>query len=230
VINDTPHDRYRRQFLDQLLESRPDSVLDVGCGGGGLIRELTERGCRTAGIEFDRAKVDEATKAGLNVQTGRGEALPFAANSFDAVTFQFVTHHLENLDQGLREAMRVARKAVFVLDGWHDVTVESHRVAADFDAWSKAIDRQTGMIHNECPSPAALIAPLSGAEGISLQYGLHLYLRPLTVESIRSAGQAQLARIADDGMAARRLGEILRRAEKHGVSDDGAVILVARKP
>ena len=50
------------------------------------------------------------------------------------------------------------------------------------------------------------MAPLSGVDGVSLQYGLHLYLRPLTVESIRSAGQAQLARIADDGMAARRLG------------------------
>jgi len=230
VTNDAPYERYRRQFLNQLLESHPDSVLDVGCGDGSLIRDLRERGCRTAGIEFDQAKVDEATKAGLNVQAGRGEALPFAADSFDAVTFQFVTHHLESLDQGLREAMRVARKAVFILDGWHDVTVESQRVASDFDAWSKAIDRQTGMIHNECPSPAALMAPLASAEGVSLHYGLHLYLRPLSVESIRSAGQAQLARIADDGMAARRLDEILHRAEKHGVSDDGAVILVARKP
>jgi SAM-dependent methyltransferase len=230
MTNDTPHDRYRRQFLGQLMESRLDSVLDVGCGDGGLIRDLAERGCRTAGIEFDRAKVDEATKDELDVQIGRGEALPFAADSFDAVTFQFVTHHLESLDQGLREAMRVARKAVFILDGWYDVTVESQRVAADFDAWSKAIDRQTGVIHNECPSPAALMAPLAGVEGVSLQYGLHLYLQPLTVESIRSAGQAQLARITDDGMAARRLGEILRRAEKHGVSDDGAVILAARKP
>ena len=74
------------------------------------------------------------------------------------------------------------------------------------------------------------MAPLADAERVSLHYALHLYLRPLSVESIRSAGQAQLARIADDGMAARRLGEILRRAEKHGVSDEGAVILVVRKP
>jgi ubiquinone/menaquinone biosynthesis C-methylase UbiE len=103
MTNETPYERYRRQFLDQLLESRPDSVLDVGCGDGGLIRELSGRGCRTAGIEFDRAKADEAAKAGLNVQAGGGEALPFAADSFDAVTFQFVTHHLESLDQGLRE-------------------------------------------------------------------------------------------------------------------------------
>ncbi|KTE46521.1 hypothetical protein ATE62_00840 [Sphingopyxis sp. HIX] len=56
----------------------------------------------------------------MDVISCRAEALPFEDRSFDVVTLDYVAHHTENLPRALREASRVARCAVLILDCWFD--------------------------------------------------------------------------------------------------------------
>lgn len=51
-------------ILDAVLQRTPNTVLDVGCGEGWLVRELGKAGINTLGIDVVQALVDAATKAG----------------------------------------------------------------------------------------------------------------------------------------------------------------------
>lgn len=96
------------------------SILDIGCGHGGLARALAARGAKVHGIDpgaeavaAARAAVPEAefTEAGA-------EALPFAADSFDAVIFLNSLHHVPAalMSPALGEALRVSRGQVLVVE------------------------------------------------------------------------------------------------------------------
>lgn len=87
-------------------------VLEVGCGAGGLLRLLAERGATVAGTEplaealaFARQRMPDAELA----LVGEGPELPYPDASFDAVVGQHVLEHLEDLEAALREWRRVLR-------------------------------------------------------------------------------------------------------------------------
>lgn len=90
-------------------------ILDVGSGGGGLVRWLAQQGAGATGLETQQPLVAEARArepvADEDYVVGRGEALPFAAHAFDAVIFSFSLHHVpeEAMRAALGEAGRVAR-------------------------------------------------------------------------------------------------------------------------
>lgn len=198
-----PHDGYKREFLDRILGLRPQSVLDVGCGEGALLRSLAEAGCpRRLGLEPDEAVVALAVSAGLDVRAGRAERLPFADRSFDLVILDYVAHHVENLPQTLLEAARVADRAVLILDCWYDETLPTQQVAQAYDAWSKRIDRRSGMVHNPCPSAMDLAAPFLALGGFDIDIAHHLRLQPVAVETLEAKAQAHLTRFP--GAADRR--------------------------
>ncbi|HSR95871.1 MAG TPA: lysylphosphatidylglycerol synthase domain-containing protein [Kofleriaceae bacterium] len=90
------------------------SVLDVGCGEGWVCAELALEGRQVAGVDIvDVRKTDLAA-----FQLWNGEQLPFPDESFDVVALVFVLHHVPNALKPalLREARRVARKRVFILE------------------------------------------------------------------------------------------------------------------
>jgi SAM-dependent methyltransferase len=136
---------YRANFEAQLLALHPASVLDVGCGTGDLMHRLAALGIRAAGIDPNAERVAALRDAGFDVQIGSGEALPFADQSFDVVVAQYVPHHCADWPAALAQMLRVAQRAVLVLEQWYDPSLLSQRVAAAYDAWCKAIDRAAGM-------------------------------------------------------------------------------------
>lgn len=87
-------------------------VLEVGCGGGGLLRMLAARGALVAGTEPLAPALELARQrvpgAGL-VRVGDGPELPFANAAFDAVVGQHVLEHLPDLPTALAEWRRVLR-------------------------------------------------------------------------------------------------------------------------
>src|SRR5262245_11719532 len=140
TANEHPSKHYRERFFAMVMGDRPGSVLDVGCGDGAFLRRAREHGCTVAGIEPDADRMAGLAQAGISAQQGHAEALPFGDSAFDAVVFEYVAHHCADLGRALTEAVRVARRGVYLLDGWYDETVASHLTALAFDRWSKSID------------------------------------------------------------------------------------------
>jgi len=98
------------------------SILDVGAGDGSLGKVLTQwaaaRGWdwRFTNLDLHPHKLNSEPKTVF--VTGSALALHFADASFDLVIASNMTHHLNDADaaQHLREAWRVARLAVLLVD------------------------------------------------------------------------------------------------------------------
>ena len=98
-------------MLDAARVSRAMRVLDVCCGPGMLAAGVLERGAEANGLDFSLEAVELASKL---VPTGRFErgdaqALPYAAESFDAVLCGYGVMHLPEPAAALREMLRVLR-------------------------------------------------------------------------------------------------------------------------
>jgi len=90
-------------------------VVDVGCGGGRVARQLVTRGATVLGVEPDpvqAARNREAEPvAGLSFAEAPGEALPLGDASVDLVVFSFSLHHVpaDRMAAALAEARRVLK-------------------------------------------------------------------------------------------------------------------------
>jgi demethylmenaquinone methyltransferase/2-methoxy-6-polyprenyl-1,4-benzoquinol methylase len=89
---------------------RPMSILDVGTGTGKLARTLLNAGpgVRVAGVDFTYEMLRLAPR-GLRLAAGDALRLPFADGQFDAVVSGFVLRNLADVDDGIREQVRVLR-------------------------------------------------------------------------------------------------------------------------
>jgi hypothetical protein len=111
-------------MLERLVAPAGKDVVDVGCGGGALVRDLAALGARPVGIEISEEQLSAARArddgSGARFLVGRAEALPLEDGSADVVVFMRSLHHVpvEHLEAGLREARRVLRPggAVYVAE------------------------------------------------------------------------------------------------------------------
>jgi SAM-dependent methyltransferase len=103
------------QAIEPLLESTRVGpgvrVLDVATGPGYVADAAARRGARVVGVDFAAAMLAEARRRhpAVDFRAGDAEALPFPAESFDAVVISFGLLHLARPDQALAEAHRVLR-------------------------------------------------------------------------------------------------------------------------
>lgn len=109
------------RFLLEMIQA--ETLLDVGAGTGRGVRHFRETipRLRVRGIEPVRALIEQATlkngiPEGILIQ-GTGTALPFKDASFDAVCSFAILHHVPRPEAVVREMLRVARKAVIIVDG-----------------------------------------------------------------------------------------------------------------
>lgn len=109
---------WRRKVIRRLMETEPDSVLDVATGTADLAIMAARKGvAENIGVDISEDMLDvgrrKVTGAGLDSQVtlevGDAEALPFPENRFDAATVSFGVRNFEDLDAGLRELHRVLK-------------------------------------------------------------------------------------------------------------------------
>jgi SAM-dependent methyltransferase len=110
-------------FISALIEPQQiRSVLDVGCGTGRAMRHFRERhpNLSVRGVEPVDALIRQAIEVNSvpasHIACGRGESLPHADQSFDAVCELGILHHVADPNAVVREMLRVARRAVFLSD------------------------------------------------------------------------------------------------------------------
>jgi len=85
------------------------TVLDVGCGHGGLCAAAAERGARPTGVDLAEGMVEAARAAhpDLEFAVADAEDLPFADGAFAAALGAFVVNHLPEPERGAAEMARV---------------------------------------------------------------------------------------------------------------------------
>ena len=93
------------------------SVVDLGCGDGGLGKRLMEeKQCRVSGIEVSKEGVDKACALGIDARAGDLDTgLPYDTNSFDYGILAAVLEHVYRPGFVLEEALRVSRKLIVAL-------------------------------------------------------------------------------------------------------------------
>ena len=110
--------RWRAFLVSRVRASPADTVLDVACGTGAVAIELARRyGCSVVGVDQSAAMLAEGrmrvARAGedarVRLEECRAESLPFADDSFDALTFTYLLRYVDNPADTLRELVRVVR-------------------------------------------------------------------------------------------------------------------------
>ncbi|MCX6579982.1 MAG: class I SAM-dependent methyltransferase [Candidatus Aminicenantes bacterium] len=104
----------RLEVLDGLVTLKDKVVLNVGCGAGELVRELTSQGAKAIGIDSP----EMLAKGDVNPPVGTEQYLPGSAVKLpvedkyaDAVTFFASLHHvpMDGLKDALTETYRVLK-------------------------------------------------------------------------------------------------------------------------
>ena len=116
----------RRLDYDRILELIPAdaSVLDLGCGSGGLLARLAERGRRRSiGVELDERAILTCVRRGLDVvhadlNKGLGS---FADGQFDTVVLSQTLQAVFDVEGVLDDILRVGRQSIvsFPNFGYH---------------------------------------------------------------------------------------------------------------
>ena len=88
-----------------------DRVLDLAAGTGTSSEPIARGGAFVVACDFSLGMLGEGRRRNprLSFVAGDGLALPFADESFDAVTISFGLRNLQDRDAGLRELLRVTR-------------------------------------------------------------------------------------------------------------------------
>jgi SAM-dependent methyltransferase len=226
----TADELYQRAFRGEIAALQPASLCDVGCGAGALLTHARSLGIAAAGVEPDPAKVAEASAQGLDVRAGTAEALPFTDAAFDLVTFENSLHHVAEIGRGLAEAMRVARRAVVIVDPWFDLSIPSQAVGDRYERWMKALDRMTGMVHWD-PIAAGAIAAACNGSTVTVRHLLQL--TPMSNEAFayfsgRAQPHRELPIYRANGMD-QELAAIRLAFESTGITEAGALLVTVLK-
>ena len=103
------HDWARRAILDALDPRPGDRLLDIGCGGGLLLRDAIRRGAAATGLDHSPTMVELARERapGARIVLGSAERLPFPDRDFTLVSMAVMLFFLEDPVLALGEARRV---------------------------------------------------------------------------------------------------------------------------
>lgn len=109
---------WRKKVVKMVKARNPEMILDVATGTADLAIALEKSGAQAiTGIdisngmlEVGRKKVaDKGLSKLITLKQADSENLPFADNTFDAITVAFGVRNFENLKQGLKEMYRVLK-------------------------------------------------------------------------------------------------------------------------
>lgn len=140
---------YRREpeqlmgVIDELRERKPDLILDLACGEGRNALWLKQKGYRVIGLDIDFGALERVREQERTMRLIRGDLnkLPFPQESFDAVVFIDLFHHLDDFRTPLAEIFRVLKSKAWLLI--NAFTTDEPRVGEEI---SKDVWREQGII------------------------------------------------------------------------------------
>jgi len=100
--------------IDETIDLKGMRVLDLGCGNGCYTAEIARRAAYVCGLDLQMQHLRAFRQAIPRLQAA-GEDLPFASESFDAVTMIEVLEHTDRDSQVLKECFRVLKPGGFLV-------------------------------------------------------------------------------------------------------------------
>ena len=99
------------KYIMKNLYAESETILDIGCGKGYLLKELKKSGYQVTGVDvFDDPGNFEFSYIKSNAQN-----LPFPDKSFDTVISTHTLEHIINIRKAAVELKRVARRQLIVV-------------------------------------------------------------------------------------------------------------------
>ncbi|MDW5287845.1 bifunctional demethylmenaquinone methyltransferase/2-methoxy-6-polyprenyl-1,4-benzoquinol methylase UbiE [Formosa sp. PL04] len=117
--------KWRKKVVDLVKNTSPDSILDIATGTGDLAINLAETQAeKIVGLDISPGMLEvgkqkikaKKLETRIDMILGDSENMPFADNSFDAITVAFGVRNFETLEKGLAEILRVLKpNGIFVI-------------------------------------------------------------------------------------------------------------------
>lgn len=111
--------------MAKMPKSVDGAVLDIGCGGGGFLKRMSERypWAMLFGVDISEESLrmtsevnsDLMDAGGLELRKASVDGLPFEDGSFDIVTAMETYFFWSDLEAGLREISRVASAGAVII-------------------------------------------------------------------------------------------------------------------
>jgi len=139
--------------LDWLAAMPDERILDIGCGDGHLTRRIADSGAAVVGLDASTEMAAAARNLGIEAVEGNAEALPFAAQSFDAVFSNAALHWVRDQDAMIGEVRRVLKpngRFVAEMGGHGNIAAIQVALRAVLEKYGYG-DREEGV--NYFPSP-----------------------------------------------------------------------------
>ena len=141
--------RWRRVVADAVGAAPGERVLDLAAGTGSSSLPFAAAGAQVAAVDFSLGmlRVGKRAHPQLDLLAGDALALPFADDSFDAVTISFGLRNVADVDAALAEMARVTRPG-------------GRLVVCEFShpTWSPFRTVYTGYLMRALPSVARRVA------------------------------------------------------------------------
>jgi demethylmenaquinone methyltransferase / 2-methoxy-6-polyprenyl-1,4-benzoquinol methylase len=146
--------RWRRAMVDAIVAADPASVLDVATGPAGVALQIASRtGAGVTGVDLSEAMlrrgVANAKASGtcgrVRLLVGRGEELPFADATFDALSFTYLLRYVADPEATIAELVRVVKPGGIVANlefhvpagpVWHPLWLLYTRVVLPAAGWA----------------------------------------------------------------------------------------------
>jgi SAM-dependent methyltransferase len=149
------YDRFMGRYVPRLAVALADAAgvregmraLDVGCGPGGLTRELAARlGAENIAAVDPAEQFADACRArtpGADVRVGVAEELPWEDDRFDAALSSLVVAFMRDAAAGAREMARVTRPGGVVAACMWDIPGGGMRMLGTFWRAARSVDPGT---------------------------------------------------------------------------------------
>jgi len=106
------------EFLEEVNLLKPsDRVLEIGCGIGSLVFELSKQGCNITGIDISHKAISHGLQkyGDIKLQVQAAESLPYENESYDFVLSFDLFEHIPQADKHVSEVSRVLRTGGYYL-------------------------------------------------------------------------------------------------------------------
>jgi ubiquinone/menaquinone biosynthesis C-methylase UbiE len=106
------------EFLAQVNMLSPgDKILEIGCGIGTVVHELSKKGHDIVGIDISGEAIEYGRKkyADISLEVQAAETLPYEDESFNVVLSFDVFEHIAETDKHITEVRRVLRPGGYYL-------------------------------------------------------------------------------------------------------------------